>query len=218
MSRLPFVLILLIAAFALSSCEFIESKPSADLVVTPEGALFLNGKPVAEKELVAALKAAHAQQPDLYLYLRTDGTAKSLPPNIALVYKAIEESGVPGGESTQYKEQVQARRWKSRLGDVLFFGGAMLLAVCVVTPFALRAKTASAARSTAVFGILGVGCLIGMVIGGYMDYRSASRGHGVWLTSVFMLIYFAPLSLVTGVIMGNLCGLIVRRRLKGVQP
>jgi hypothetical protein len=203
-----------VVALVLASCELAPSKPSADLVVTPEGKLFLNGNPVAEKDLVAALKAAHAQQPDLYLYIRTDGTATSLPPNIALVYKAIQESGVPGGESTQYKEQEQARRLKSLLGDILFFGGNMLLAVCVVTPFALRAKTASSARRTAVLGILGVGCLIGAVIGGYMDYKSASRGHGVWLTSVFMLIYFVPLSLVTGVIAGNLCWLIVRRRTK----
>jgi hypothetical protein len=209
-------LLALFVAALVAACDVAPAYPTADLVISPQGAFSLDGKPVAEQDLMKELKALRERAPDAMLAIRTD--LSQWHPKVPLVRKAMEEAGIQGGNIGAYREQERARKIASWRNDILFFGGIMLFCVLVVVPFALRAKSAAKARSTSIAGIGWLGCFIGAAIGGYMDYKSHSRGQGVWLTSVFMLIYFVPLSLVTGVITGSICSLIVRRREKAAAP
>ena len=198
-----------------AACELPLGYPTADLVISPEGAFTLDGRPVAEQDLAKELKAVRERAPDTMLIIRTDRWQRH--PKADVVWKAATEAGI-SSNSGAYKEQERARKIASWSKDILFFGGIMLFCVLVVTPFALRANSAAKARSIAVTRIFWLGCFIGAAIGGYMDYQSHSKGNGVWLISVFMLIYFVPLSLVTGVIVGSICSLIVRRRTSHERP
>jgi len=214
---------LLGAALVVASCGFGPNHPSADLVVKPDGALFLNGNPVAEKDLVAALKAAYGQQPDFMLYIRTDGEAKSLPPNIDLVHKAVAASGIPSGESTQYKEQVRARKIKSLLYDALFIGALVLPAMAIGMFFALRAATPSEARRRGFGAVVIAGLVIAVGVGIIYDtvnYKRLRGGGGAWGFGMIIAVgYTAPWTLLAGLLAGPVSSRIVRRRLaKAASP
>jgi lipopolysaccharide export LptBFGC system permease protein LptF len=209
-------LLLAIAALAVASCELPPAYPTADLVIAPDGALSLDGKPVAEQDLVRELKAVRDREPDTMLNIRTDRTNYSLPA-LDVVDKAVQEAGIVSTNRTEYKERERARRWKNRLRDVVYFGGIVLFTMLVAAPFTRKATTPSAAKLHALGGALLGGLVAAVLIGLFLNFHQG-RMHiafGKWSTnSLLALIYTLPCSVVGGVMAGTWRARQLRQRSK----
>jgi hypothetical protein len=181
----------------LAGCEVAPAAPMTDLVISPEGAFTVDGKPVAEKDLARELRAARERAPSSMLIIRTDGSR--LHPKEPIARKAIEEAGIVNITTGSYKEQEKARRTSILIRDTLFWGGIQLFALLVVTPLALRAKAPGSARSIAIVGVLAISILTGVIIGAYLGPKA---GMDFGLSTIYMMIHLVPLSVITGVLAG----------------
>jgi lipopolysaccharide export LptBFGC system permease protein LptF len=213
-------LLLAIAALAVASCELPPAYPTADLVIAPDGALSLDGKPVAEQDLVRELKAVRDREPDTMLNIRTDRTQHDRPPVHDLVDKAVQAAGIVSTNRTEYKERERARRWKGRLFDLVYFGGVVLFTALAAAAFTRNAKTPSAAKLHALGGALLGGLVAAVLIGLFLNFHQG-RMHiafGKWSTnSLLALLYTLPCSVVGGVMAGTWRARQLRQRPKAAS-
>ena len=218
MEKLAACAALLVAALALASCELAPNHPQSNLVISPEGAITLEGKPVAENDLPRALRAIRDRAPGTELLVRTDrsNNAKPAPPNYEKVSKIVSEAGL-WSTYTGLEEHERARKRKGLLGDALFIAAIVFPAMVIGLVFALRAATPAAARRRGFLVTVIAGLVIAVGWGIVYDTYNFSRfrGTGGWAWGfgiVIAVVYSGLWTLLAGTVAGYVAALWRRLR------